>query len=158
MAEWGLNEPENPHNSAPVEGEYIGHKGEPICHVGEASGYHCGVIGNENVALEGTKHLVEDTACSLHGDSGGPYFYFDLETGGILIDGTEVGGPGECTNIPTGGECVYYNGTHKMKEVLNPCKNYYEPIERSLKGLHMELLTEFNEVRTPGSTKKAAKK
>lgn len=85
-------------NSHPVAGDNPSMEGMVNCHEGETSGEQCGTVEHLNVRLAGssaelTTHLVEDSACAEHGDSGGPYFF--RAKSGVLMEGTEVGGPSE---------------------------------------------------------------
>jgi hypothetical protein len=106
MAEWTKN-PATPHA---VEGIEEAISGQEICHEGAFSGENCGTVGKLNVIGADTEHVVEVSACSDAGDSGGPYF---LRTGKekILVMGTEVGGPKP--------DC---------KELSPPYKSYFEPL------------------------------
>lgn len=142
MAEWGLENPEKPRA---VEGvaEAVDH--QIVCHEGQASGEHCGEITKLDATLNEPTgkvlHLVEVTACSNAGDSGGPYFIGSIHEA-ILMMGTEVGGPElpDCSDNP-------------------PYKDYFEPL-LDLPGVpgvgtlstfnRQRLLTTANEVR-PGS-------
>jgi hypothetical protein len=106
MAEWAKN-PATPHA---VEGVEEAISGQEICHEGQSSGENCGEVGKLNVIGADTEHVVEVSACSNAGDSGGPYF---MRTGKekILVMGTEVGGPKP--------DC---------KELSPPYKSYFEPL------------------------------
>jgi Trypsin len=136
MAEWAKN-PGTPHA---VEGVEEAISGQEICHEGQSSGENCGEVGKLNVTGAGTEHVVEISACSNAGDSGGPYF---MRTGKekILVMGTEVGGP-----MPDCNE-------------KGPYKSYFEPliglagaaefgILATFKG--QEVLTVLNERRPCG--------
>jgi hypothetical protein len=132
MAEW-VKEPKTPHA---VDGIEQPAAGQMICHEGQVSGEECGEVKALNVTGTGTEHLVETNACSLNGDSGGPYF-FRKETGAILMLGTEVGGALQCTTPPF--------------------KSYFEPLQ-DLEGapgfgilstFKQKLLTTANEKRKP---------
>lgn len=150
MAEWEKS-PETPHSVDGVRAKAaeVTMPGQMVCHEGTTSGERCGEVKAINVAGGPlpTKHLVEQTSCSLGGDSGGPYF-FRTETGEVLMMGIEKGGPGDCLNAekvkPEAEECV------------QPCKNYFSPlldvaggagdgILSTFKG--QKLLTTANEAR-----------
>jgi hypothetical protein len=161
MAEWGNwrgwhnkppeGKPGEPHaielgllfSSRAVSGESLPVKGYADCHEGATSGEQCGEVLMENVvkpkpranAIE-TENLVEDSACSEPGDSGGPYFYYAPPSWEIFMEGTEVGGEeGACNNTGTAGA-----GT----------PNYFEPMKTLLKEYKgQRLLTTANEVRKP---------
>jgi hypothetical protein len=76
------------------------------CHSGFGAGVHCGVteytevseriLGEESGQIIG--HLVQNSACAEHGDSGGPWFFNNYAMG-IM-----VGGQGGC---PSGGPSVF---------------------------------------------------
>jgi hypothetical protein len=73
-----------------VDGEAASVEKQINCHEGQQSGARCGEVGNTNVGkAPGTEHLVEDTACSEGGDSGGPWFL--PEAGKVLIQGIHKG-------------------------------------------------------------------
>jgi hypothetical protein len=108
MAEW-VKEPKTPHAVEGVQAAEETIPAQAICHEGQASGENCGSVAKLNATGAGTEHVVEVTACSNKGDSGGPYF-FRTGTGQILMMGTEVGGPNP--------DC---------KEA-GPYKSYFEPL------------------------------
>jgi hypothetical protein len=127
--------------SRTVDGALPAVGGIANCHEGKSTGEQCGVIGMIDVNPGNgiiTEHLVEDTACSEHGDSGGPYFYHGNGSE-VYLEGTLAGGNGDgrCNNEgrPPGG------GVH----------SYYEPIETLLAGPYwgQKLLRRGNEVRRP---------
>jgi hypothetical protein len=161
MAEWGNwrgwhgkpheGEPAKPIAVAPelqfeskaVSGESLPVKGYADCHEGARSGEQCGEVLMENVVKPNpkanpieTENLVEDSACSETGDSGGPYFYYAPPGWEIYMEGTEVGGViGECAETGKGGA-----GT----------PNYFEPMKTLLKQYKgQRLLTTANEIRKP---------
>ena len=150
MAEWEKS-PETPHSVGGVRAKAaeVTMPGQMVCHEGSTSGERCGEVKAVNVAGGPlpTKHLVEQTSCSLGGDSGGPYF-FRTETGEVLMMGIEKGGPGDCLSA----EKV----KPEAEECMQPCKNYFSPlldveggagdgILSTFKG--QKLLTTANEAR-----------
>ncbi|HEX7245115.1 MAG TPA: S1 family peptidase [Solirubrobacterales bacterium] len=122
---------------AKIERALVPAEKEEVCHSGARSGEHCGEIGKLNVALGGTEHLVEATACSDKGDSGGPYFR-KTPGAGYSVLGTEVGGPGDCI----GGSPPYKNYFEPLKDVSTPGYG-------TLSTFNHRLLTMFNEKRVP---------
>jgi len=113
MSEW-VREPRTPHAVAGAKAAEEVVPAQDICHEGMSSGEPCGEVGRVNVILRsGTytvEHLVEVSACSNEGDSGGPYFFRVPRTNEILMMGTEVGGP-----LPDCNEKGVY-------------KSYFEPL------------------------------
>jgi Trypsin len=90
VAEWGQL-PERPHE---VTGEEPSVEGQANCHEGMTSGEQCGMVEEVSTETLGIRGLVEDTACSEGGDSGGPYFRRDIISGEefiVLMQGTHVG-------------------------------------------------------------------
>lgn len=84
LAQWGP--PVAPHV---VTGEEASLEGQMNCHEGATSGEQCGTVGNPN-----NEGLVEDTACSEAGDSGGPWFLRQIISGEdfiILMQGAHKG-------------------------------------------------------------------
>ncbi len=138
MAEWV----ESPLTPAPVAGLLAAEKGQTVCHEGASSGENCGEVEMLDATGAGTEHVVEVSACSNEGDSGGPYFT-RTEAGGILMLGTEIGGPPP--------DCIELGGFYE---------SFFEPL-LSLAGFPtlgilatfpgQRLLTTANEVR-PEST------
>ena len=139
MAEW-VKSPKTPHV---VEGVTDASVGQAICHEGAASGEHCGKVTELNVTTtSGTEHLVDTNACSLAGDSGGPYF-FRTEAGDIMMLGTLVSGD-ECTSPVSDFEPLedlelapgYGISATFKKKVLTTANEARVPL---LKGLEGEL-------------------
>jgi streptogrisin C len=134
MAQWGVKT-ESP---LPVAGAAEVVAKQMVCHQGATSGEHCGEVKLLNVTF-GTlaKHLVEISACSDGGDSGGPYF-LRTKSETALMMGTEVGGPFPDCNLE------------------GPYRSFFEPLV-SLAGAEeygilstfstQALLTTANEVR-----------
>jgi hypothetical protein len=84
LAQWGP--PVAPHV---VTDEEASLEGQMNCHEGATSGEQCGTVGNPN-----NEGLVEDTACSEGGDSGGPWFLRQIISGEdfiILMQGAHKG-------------------------------------------------------------------
>jgi predicted nucleic acid-binding Zn ribbon protein len=124
----------------PIAGEILPAVGTKNCHEGAVSGGVCdGKVTGLNIStdIRGKKieGLVEDTAKSRGGDSGGPWFF--------------VGDKGE----------IYMEGTHAGKLVgfFGGVSSVYEPLKQpvpgaaagSLEALKLELLTTANELRKP---------
>ncbi|HTU78154.1 MAG TPA: trypsin-like peptidase domain-containing protein [Solirubrobacteraceae bacterium] len=113
MAEW-VREPGTPHAVVGAKAAEEVVPAQEICHEGISSGEPCGEVERVNVTLtSGTyvvEHVVEVSACSNAGDSGGPYFFRVERTNEILMMGTEVGGP-----LPDCNEKGVY-------------KSYFEPL------------------------------
>jgi hypothetical protein len=58
-----------------VKAEEVPAKGTAACISGQSSGFHCGVIKETKVTIEGLKELVEvEKIETLGGDSGAPWF------------------------------------------------------------------------------------
>jgi hypothetical protein len=102
MAEWGAANPENPHTVNGEAGPAENMVNEPNCHEGQTSGERCGQIKQLNVTAGTREHLVWDTACAEPGDSGGPFFFREMVTTDVLIQGTAVtgGAAGTCAAMP----------------------------------------------------------
>jgi hypothetical protein len=136
--------PEKQFESRVVSGESPPVEGFADCHEGKTSGEQCGVTGMTNVNPAGlAEHLVEDTACSEVGDSGGPYVYHGAGPS-YLMEGTLVGGKvkNKCTNEGTNGEVEGEPGVEP--------RSYFEPMKTLLAAYPKErLLTTANEVRKP---------
>ncbi|MEU4659761.1 S1 family peptidase [Streptomyces sp. NPDC023723] len=84
--------------------------GQSLCHVGRASGVHCGTVTALNVTVnfaEGTVHgLIRSTTCAEPGDDGAPAYT------GTLAVGFLVASTGNCTS----GGASYYQ---PVPEVLS---------------------------------------
>jgi hypothetical protein len=98
MMEWGVKT-ETP---SAVIGEAANMKGEANCRVGMTTGEKCGEILRVNVSSpSGFEHLVEDTACSGSGDSGGPFFFNGGKVNNVTMQGMLVRGEKECGEAGT---------------------------------------------------------
>lgn len=124
-----------------VLGEAASVEGGSFCKQGATSAEQCGSIKHTNLlvifleeppdVLSHVDGLVETNACSEPGDSGGPYATLP-NANGVDILGTHVGGPnGKCAGILFCETCI----------------SYYEPIQTSLTGLGLSLLTTANQTR-----------
>jgi streptogrisin C len=109
-----------------VKEEEIPAKGGATCISGQTSGFHCGVIKETKVTIEGLKELVEvEKIETLGGDSGSPWFSEKEKK----VQGTHVGEIIK-TKVPVFQALQW--SFKKFKEVS---------------GLELELLTEKNEKR-----------
>lgn len=89
-----------------VRGSQEGPIGAAVCRYGRTTGGpHCGVIQATNVTVnypQGTVyHLVQSSACSAQGDSGGPFMWGDQAQG--MLSGGPSGG-----TCPTATTSYYY--------------------------------------------------
>lgn len=90
MTQWGLV-PETPRA---VAGKTVSFENKMNCHEGMTSGEQCGMVESVNAELGGTRGLVESTACSEGGDSGGPWFTHEVIGGNefnIVMQGIHIG-------------------------------------------------------------------
>jgi streptogrisin C len=93
MMEWGIKT-ETP---SAVIGEAANIKGETNCREGMTSGEACGKILRVNISSpSGFEHLVEDTACSDGGDSGGPFFFSGGKVNNVTMQGILARGEKSC--------------------------------------------------------------
>jgi hypothetical protein len=91
VTEW-TESPRTPHAVEGVEAAILR---QTICHEGMATGEQCGEVTALNITAENGEHLVETSACSAGGDSGGPYF---TRAGGrLLMVGMHKGRPARTT-------------------------------------------------------------
>ncbi len=124
-----------------VRGERLPAADATDCHEGLLSGQKCGVITQLNISVTGgngklKEGLVQDTATSEGGDSGGPWLFAEPEASGFeaLMEGTHVG-KNEAGNLAA----------------FDPLKQPEPGAARgSLEVLNLELLTTSNETLPTG--------
>jgi hypothetical protein len=146
MAEWSVK-PAIPHGVEGVKAAEVVVPAQVICHEGMKTGEQCGTVLLLNVAASGVlaKHLVETSACSEGGDSGGPYF-FRTSTKEVLMMGTHVGkGTGDAAGCPQTGS---------SRTVIEPLLDIPGATGLAILSTFsgQSLLTTSNEMR-PGSSK-----
>jgi len=135
VAEWGRTA-KTPHAVEGVKEAAEVVPRQVVCHEGTTSGEQCGEVLLVNVTGSGVEHIVETSACSEGGDSGGPYF-FRTTTNELLMMGTHVGGTPSCpktSTTRTDFEPLLDVGTAKGFGILSTFKG-------------QELLTTKNEIR-----------
>jgi hypothetical protein len=132
-AEWKTNTSYN------VVGEESSYQGLANCHAGWHSGEQCGTVlaVNVTVTISYSPHgksepiavhgLVEDSACTDAGDSGGPWFSTGSPgvDGSALMEGITLASVGECFAEPS----------------------WYEPLQTILSTEGLVLLTAYNQKR-----------
>ncbi len=132
VAEWTASA-EKPHS---VEGQEEAIVGQIICHEGAATGEQCGKVLALYATNGITEDLVETSACSASGDSGGPYF--TVEKGKLLMVGLHIGKPEGAT------EC----GGATPRTVFEPLVGLFGAEEFGiLETFKQSLLTTANEDR-----------